>query len=151
MILYPFLILFYLLINPTSAHEASSMNLIRVEGAWVRATKVGNSAAYMKIFNDGLKSDRLIAAQTDACVAVELHTHLREGDIYKMRPIHSIDIPAKQAVAFKEGGLHIMLMNIFKPLKEKENIKLNLIFEKAGQIPIIVEVRKNKHQCCCED
>ncbi|OJX04892.1 MAG: hypothetical protein BGO76_07735 [Caedibacter sp. 38-128] len=151
MILYPFLIIFYLLINPTSANEASAPVFIHAEGAWVRATEVGNSAAYVKIVNDGLKSDRLIGAQTDVCKRVELHTHLKEGDVYKMRPIESIEIPTKQTVDLKEGGLHIMLLNILKPLKESEKIKLTLIFENAGQISIIAEVRKNKHACTCKD
>ncbi|AIL12381.1 hypothetical protein IM40_00755 [Candidatus Paracaedimonas acanthamoebae] len=150
MILYPFLIIFYLLINPTSANETSSLTFIHVDGAWVRATKVANSAAYMKIVNNGSKSDRLISVQTEVCNTVELHTHLKEGDVYKMRPIDFIDIPAGQTVDLKEGGLHIMLLNIFKPLKEKEKIKLTLTFEKTGQVSIIAEVRKNRHECNCK-
>lgn len=151
MTLYRFFIIFYLFINPMFANQVTSLKLIRFENAWARVAEVGNSAAYVKIINIGREEDRLVGAQTDVCKIVELHTHVKEGGVYKMRPIKEINIPAKQAVELKEGGLHIMLLNIVKPLKEKEKIKIILTFEKSGQIPIIVEVRRNKQVCCCEE
>lgn len=144
-----FLIIFSLFIGPTLANEASSLPIIRIESAWIRAAEIGNSAAYMKIVNNGFTSDHLVRAQTDVCNIVELHTHLREGHIFKMRPIEAINIPAKQTVDLKEGELHIMLLNIHRPLKENEKVKLTLTFAEAGQISIIAEVRKNNHECDC--
>lgn len=151
MTLYPLLTVFYFFINLASANEASLGAFLRNEDAWVRATEIGNSAAYVKIINDGFESDRLVGAYTDVCNTVELHTHLKEGNVYKMRPVEAIVIPAKQAIELKEGGLHIMLLNIVKPLKEKDKVKLILFFEKAGEISILAEVRKSKRECNCEE
>ena len=148
--LHLFLVIFSLFISPILANEASSSSVIRIENAWVRAAEIGNSAAYMKIINKGLTSDRLVKVRTDACNIVELHTHVREGNIFRMRPIEAINIPAKQTVDLKEGGLHIMLISIHRPLKEKEKIKLTFTFAKAGQVSMIAEVRKNNHECECK-
>lgn len=149
MILYRFIIVFYLFLNPVLSNQVASPKLIYLENAWVRVAEVGNSAAYLKITNIGHLSDRLIQAQTDVCEVVELHTHIKDNNIYRMRPVKEINVPAKEAVELSEGGLHIMLLNIIKPLREKEKIKIILTFEKAGQIPIIAEVRRNKKSCCC--
>ena len=151
MTLSPLLTVFYFFINLASASEASLRAFLRTEDAWVRATEIGNSAAYVKIINDGFESDRLIDAFTDVCKTVELHTHLKEGDVYKMRPVEAINLPASQAIELKEGGLHIMLLNLLKPLKENDKIKLVLLFEKAGEISILAEVRKSKRECNCEE
>ncbi len=150
-VLYPFLIMLQLFFTVISANSLLANNSIQIEEAWVRAATVGNSAVYGKIFNNSSQSDRLIIVQTDVCKTVELHTNLKEGDIYKMRRLKAIEIPAKQVVSLEEGGLHIMLMNIFKPLKDKAEIKLILVFEKAGRVPILARVHKNKSKCGCKD
>lgn len=150
-VLYPFLLLLQLFFTEMSAKSLSAVNFLQIEEAWARATTIGNSVVYVKIFNNSSQSDRLINVETDVCKVVELHTHLKEGGIYKMRRLKAIEIPAKQVISLEEGGLHIMLMNIFEPLKEGTEIKLILVFEKAGRVPILAKVRKNKSKCGCKD
>ena len=42
----------------------------------------------------------------------------------------------------KPGGLHIMLIGLKQPLVEGQSFKLLLDFEKAGKVPVEVQVTK---------
>ena len=97
-------------------------------------------AAYARIMNMGGEDDRLIGASSPAAGRVELHTHLMENGVARMRPIESVDVPAGGAAELKPGGHHIMMFDLAKPLKEGDEFPLTLTFEKAGAVEIIVKV-----------
>jgi len=65
-----------------------------------------------------------------------------EGMVMKMRPVAGIDLPAGQAVTLQPGGLHIMLVDLAKPLKAGQTFPLTLTFEKAGSKTVNVAVEK---------
>ena len=115
---------------------------ITVEGPWARASagpaKAG--AAFMTVNNAGAAVDKLIAASTTVADKAELHTHIKEGDIMRMRPVDAIDVPAGGVAELQPGGLHVMLMGLKQPLKEGEAFPLTLTFEKAGQLTVEVMV-----------
>lgn len=50
--------------------------------------------------------------------------------------------PAGGAVAFKPGGLHVMLMDLERDLKPGDTFSLTLKFEKAGARSVQVTVRQ---------
>lgn len=103
------------------------------------AAQVG--AAFMTIGNSGTTADSLVAASTPAAAETELHTHMMEGDMMRMRQIPSIDVPAGGTVALQPGGLHVMLMGLKAPLKEGETFPLTLKFAKAGDLTVQVPVK----------
>jgi copper(I)-binding protein len=114
---------------------------ITIEKAWARATpgRARNGGAYVSIRNsDG--AERLLSASGDIAERVELHTHLVEGGIMKMRPVEAIDLPANGSVDMKPGGLHIMLMGLKAPLKPDDEFELILHFAKAGDVAVEFEV-----------
>ena len=117
---------------------------IKVEGAWARESPptVTNGAAYMTLVNTGKETDRLIDASGEVSAAVELHTHLMEGGMMKMRQIKAIEVNPGKPTALGPGGLHIMLIDLKKPLVAGQTFPLRLRFEKAGEIPVEVTVRK---------
>ena len=114
---------------------------VEVEAAWARPTapsaKVGG--AFMTLVG-GKEADRVISASSPAAGVVELHTHIMEDGVAKMRAIPAIDVPAGAKVALKPGGLHIMLINLKAPLKSGTMIPLKLKFEKAGEVSVDVAV-----------
>ena len=114
---------------------------VKIEKPFARpsAGTAGAGAAYMTIRNRG-PADRLIAASTPAARAAALHTHIREGDVMRMRRIEAIEIPGSGAAELKPGGLHVMLMGLSQPLKPGDVFALTLIFEKAGAITVRVPV-----------
>jgi copper(I)-binding protein len=117
---------------------------ITVGDPWSRAT-VGaakNGAVYLKIANGGDTADRLVAASSTVAGVVSLHRSAMEEGVMKMRPVESVGIGPGETAVLKPGGLHIMLMNLKRPLKEGEMFAVELSFESAGTIPIQVMVAK---------
>ena len=45
-------------------------------------------------------------------------------------------------MAMKPGGYHVMFMGLKGPLKEGDSFPLSLVFEKAGEIGVMVTVMK---------
>ena len=92
-------------------------------------------AAFLTIENDG-EADRLVSATSTLSPKVELHTHIQEDGVMKMRPVEFIEIPAKETVELKSGGYHIMLFDVKDLPAKGSKIPLTLTFEKAGNVQI---------------
>jgi periplasmic copper chaperone A len=124
-----------------SAHEYSAKGMT-VAHPWARATpggvKIGGAFLEMKAGSG--RSDRLVGARSPVAGAVELHNHIMEGNVAKMRRVDAIAVPGGKSVLLKPGGYHIMLMDLKQPLKQGDTIKLTLQFEKAGDIEVEASV-----------
>jgi hypothetical protein len=122
------------LLLATSAVQAQ----VEVDKAWARATPPGAPIAggYMTIRNKGATPDRLIGASSSAAAKVELHVHIKEGEVMKMRQVPAYDIPANGTFELKPGGAHLMFMQIARPFKEGDKIPVKLRFEKAGEVNV---------------
>jgi hypothetical protein len=121
---------------------AAELPTVKVEHPWARPTPptVTNGAAYLTLVNQGKQVDRLLSATGDVAGTIELHTHVEEGGIMKMRPVEAIEVKSGESVVLRPGGLHIMLVNLKQPLVEGQTFKLLLNFEQAGKIPVDVHV-----------
>lgn len=97
-----------------------------------------NGVGFMRITSD--EDDALVAARSDCCHAVELHTHRFENDVIRMRKVDEIRLPAGKAVLLRPGGYHIMLIGLHAPLKDGDTVKLTLEFAKADPITLELEV-----------
>lgn len=132
---------------PAAADTIRAGDMV-IEGQWARATPptARNGAAYLVLRNEGTEPDRLVAATTAASERVELHTHIREGDIIRMREVDAIDLPAGETVTLEPGGLHVMLLGLRAPLVDGEQFTLALELERAGTIEIEVPVKPAGHR-----
>ena len=98
--------------------------------------------AFMVIYNRGDAEDRLIGASSDAAEKVELHTHKEDANGV-MRMVHveeGFDLPANGQIVMERGGHHVMFLGLKEPMKQGDVIDLVLTFEKAGDVPVQVEV-----------
>ena len=109
---------------------------IQIEKPWTRATPPGATVAggYMLIRNTGAAADRLVAVSSPAAAKVELHLHINDKGVMKMREVRGYDVPAKGSFELKPGGAHLMFLDIKRPLKEGEKVPVKLRFEKAGEV-----------------
>ncbi|MGH8704256.1 MAG: copper chaperone PCu(A)C [Burkholderiales bacterium] len=109
---------------------------IEIEGPWARATAPGAkvAAGYMVIRNKGAAAERLVAASSPAAARVELHVHVRDGDIVRMREVPAYDVPAGGIFELKPSGAHLMFMDIRRPFKEGERVPVTLRFERSGEV-----------------
>ncbi len=123
-----------------SLAKASQLTVI---DPYARATPPGieNSAAYLALRNSSDSDRRLVAAESPVARAVELHTHLHEDGMMRMRQVEHIDIPAQGEVKLQPGGLHIMLLGLERALAPGERIPLTLRFADGEQLSVEAEVR----------
>jgi len=128
---------------PTTAfaHHDITVGDLAIGHPWTRAAGANaNGAGFMSLKNNGSTPDRLIAAASPAARVVELHTHIREGDVMRMRPVADIPIPPGQTVHLRPGGLHIMLIGLTEPLRQGTTVPLTLRFERAGEVQVTLGV-----------
>lgn len=71
----------------------------------------------------------------------ELHQTTNDNGMMKMLPVDSIAIPAKQSVELAPGGLHIMLINLPKPLEAGKTIALKLAFDNGTTLDLQVPIQ----------
>lgn len=116
---------------------------ISVEGPFARASAgmAQTGAAFMTLKNTSATADQLTAASTPVAATAELHNHIKEGDIVRMRQVDSIEVPAGGTVALQPGGLHLMLIGLKQPLREGETFPLTLTFAHAGALTVEVPVK----------
>ncbi|MSP88933.1 MAG: copper chaperone PCu(A)C [Alphaproteobacteria bacterium] len=122
--------------------RSQSVPTVHVEQAWARASagQARTGAAYMTLVNHGQAADRLVKVTGTVADKVELHTHVMDGDVMRMRLIATIEVSPGEPSVLKPGGLHVMLIGLKAPLKAGESFALDLIFEKAGTIPVKVAI-----------
>jgi copper(I)-binding protein len=135
-----------LIVSPVaSAGDAGMASLgdLMIHDGWARASigKAPNSAAYMTLMTHGETSDRLVAVETSSADRAELHHHVLENGIAKMRQIEAIEIAPGEPATLEPGGLHIMLMGLTSKLEEGQMLPLTLTFEKAGDVTLEVPIK----------
>lgn len=112
---------------------------ITVKNAWIAATAPGQQVggAYMDI--SSAQGAELVGAASPAAGKVMLHSMTMKGGVMEMRPMKSLAIPSGKTVSLSPSGMHLMLMNLGKPLAEGESVPLKLDFVQGGK-RVFVEV-----------
>ena len=134
------LLLPFLLISAAQADVATD---VVIEQPFARAAiqQQRNSAAFMTITNPGADA-QIVAASSPVAEVVELHTHINDNGVMRMRKIEKIDLPSAQAVMLKPGGLHVMLLGLNRDLNIGEQIDVTLEFSDGSQKQLQVPVQK---------
>ena len=115
---------------------------ITVSEAWSRPTPPGAmGATYLLITNRGSQPDRLLSVSSPAARQVEIDETRTVGGISRMRTHGALDVPAGGSVRLEPGALHIMLMDLPRPLAAGAHYALTLRFRDAGAITVDVPVR----------
>lgn len=123
--------------------SATLQAAVAVRDGYVRAPIPGQNmaAAFMVISNDGDKPMQLVAVKSDVAAQLELHGHTHDNGIMRMRRVDSVAVPARGEVALAPGGLHLMLIDVRKPLVEKQQVAFTLVFgdgtEVKAQVPVV--------------
>lgn len=103
---------------------------------------INNSAAFMKIANNGAHDRAVVAAYSSVSKVVELHTHSMDEGVMRMRKIDRIELPAGATTVLKPGGLHIMLIGLNNGLEEGQQVDLELEFDDGSRQTLTAPVRK---------
>ena len=139
-----FALIFAFLASPLYASD------ITVTDAFARVARPNApaGAAFMVIHNTGEADDRLIGIDTSVAELVQLHTHI-ETDDGVMTMLHveeGIEIKAGEMHELARGGDHVMMMGLTGEIAEGDAFPVTLIFEKAGEVEVLVTVDNQRGQ-----
>lgn len=113
------------------------------EDAWARAS-IGTSrpgVAYMTLRNAGDDPVTLTGLASDLAMMPMLHkTTTDASGTSTMTHVGELAIAPGQSVALEPGGLHVMLMNLRRPMIEGESFSLTLIFSDGGEMRVEVPI-----------
>jgi copper(I)-binding protein len=140
--LIKFAVLAAMLVSGAAIAHDYQVKSLRVSNPFARATPPGArvAGAFMTIRNTGPEADRLVSVSSPVAGLVEIHEMAMEGGMMKMRALKGIDLKPGATVELAPGGYHVMLEDLKQPLKQGEQIPVQLTFEKAGVLEIKVNV-----------
>ena len=128
-----------------NAHEYQS-GALQIAHPWSQELppNAPTVAAYFIINNTGSTADRLLSVDTPIAEKAELHQHIMKGDLMKMLPVPSVEVPPGGTVTFAPMAYHVMMFGIKDRnlLQDGKHFPLTLNFEKAGAVPVEVNVQK---------
>lgn len=134
------LILLTTLLTSTLASAAG----IDIHNPYARAMPPGApaSAVFVTLMNKGDSDRSIVSASTSAAGIVELHDHIMEGDVMKMRQVPEIKIPAKGKTELKPGSLHIMMFELQKTFVEGDDIEVTINFRNGESQTFTAPIKK---------
>lgn len=126
------------------ASAAGVADQISVVDPYVRLAPPGAKAtgAFMTLRNAGDKDTQLVSAASAAAKATELHNHINDGGVMRMRQVKEIALPAKGEAQLKPGSYHVMLIDMNAPLKEGDHVVLTLGFADGSSKEVHATVKK---------
>ncbi len=126
------------------AHEFKA-GAIEIGHPWSRATPGGAAVAagYLILKNQGDAADRLVSASAEIAGRTEIHEVTMADGVMQMRPLpDGVPVPAHGEAVLKPGGMHLMFLELKRPLKEGESFPGTLNFEHAGSVAVTFKVEK---------
>ena len=111
---------------------------ISLDNVRARDTKPGtnNSAIFMNIKNASNADAKLVGVHSSVCKSTEIHTHKMENGMMAMVQVEDAVIPKNGETKLEPGGLHIMLMDLNKPIKDGDKVDLELKFSNGEVIKL---------------
>ncbi len=127
-----------LLLHVSSLFADSELD---VRDAWIRATVPGQpvAAAYLTLRSS--TNLRLVSARSEVARAVEIHEMSLTDGVMRMRHLESLDVPGGHEIRMTPGGIHLMLLDVRRPLLSGEQVELDLVTVTGDEKPRSTHVR----------
>lgn len=141
---YAVLLILFLSIMTNSLALAADKSAVTVENSYARAVPptARNSGAFMLIRNDSDQTRKVVSAKSNISQVTELHKHINDNGVMRMRRVDAIKIPPHGTVELKPGGYHVMLINLNHPLKPGDPVHIDLTLDDGSVLPIDLEARR---------
>ncbi len=130
-----------------NVEAAAAMNGVEVSSAYVVPPFAGRttSAGYFTLHNKGADT-RLIIASSPIAARVEIHTHISQDGIMKMRRLDYLDIKSGTTAQFEPGGLHLMMFGSTLAADildhdEAVEVPLTLAYQDGTEVTIMAIVK----------
>ncbi|MBP2699888.1 copper chaperone PCu(A)C [Photobacterium lucens] len=130
-----------LFVTPVLAEHHPKQNL-ELTQAWSKEVPLTSqvAAAFITIKNHTSTDDELLSVSSPIANKTELHEHLHQDGMMKMRQVSSIPITANSETLLKPGGFHIMFFDLKQVPELGEIFPMTLTFKNAGRITVNVKV-----------
>lgn len=102
-----------------------------VENAWARATVANQDATGAFFSLTASEPLTLVGASSPQAEIVEIHETQMDGDIMRMRQVTEVGLVPNQAVEFKPGGLHVMMMALNGQVNDGDELEISLLVQAA--------------------
>ncbi|MDF2233230.1 copper chaperone PCu(A)C [Albimonas sp. CAU 1670] len=113
---------------------------VSVADAYARSANPKVAGAFLVLVNHGDAPVKLVDARSDVASKVELHTHVMQDGIAKMRQVEAMEIPAHGEHRLQRGGDHVMMMGVHEPLKQGDVIAVTLVFDDGDTLDVEIPV-----------
>jgi hypothetical protein len=139
--------------HDTDKQTVQKIGDIQITNAYIASTTTTDrpSVAYFTLENTGKTDDTLVSVTTDIAKTTQIHeTKLDSKGVMSMNHLsEGIKIPAGKQVELKPKGLHLMLVDLTKPLKANDTAVVTLNFEQSGTHKITLPIKDiNAHHQC---
>jgi copper(I)-binding protein len=141
---FPLAILILASLATPPSFAAGAADQISVVDPYVRLAPPGAkvTGAFMTIKNAGDKDTQVVKADSTVASATELHNHINDNGVMRMRQVKEIVVPAKGEAQLKPGGYHVMLIDMKSALKEGEHVVITLGFADGSSKEVHAIVKK---------
>ena len=122
--------------------QASAGEGLKVEQLWARASLAGvrNGIVFGRLVDEGSATLELVSATTPVADHVEFHEHSMTAGVMTMRSLDSIKVDPGQTVTLQPGGMHMMLIDLKRPLTPGESFPLTLKLADGDSMTVAVSV-----------
>ncbi len=132
------ILIFSLFTSPLFAKGSLS-----IKGYAIATTKNATmGVAYVEIKNTTKNNIDLVSASSSHAKFTEFHTHKKMGDLMKMEQVKSITIKSGETIKMEPGGLHLMLIQLEKPLLENKKLSVKLIDKNRNTYSGTLKIQK---------
>ena len=100
------------------------------------------TGGFMVLKNNGDKDVKVVKADNPLSRLTELHNHVNDGGVMRMRQVPGIDIKAKGEAVLQPGGLHVMLIELKSQMKEGDVVPITFTFEDGSSKTVDAKVMR---------
>ena len=118
---------------------------VTIDNAWIReAPPISRvQAGYLSLHNTSNNQLNIVGATSPAFSSIGFHETVVENGLSKMFHLESITLPAKSNVDLKPEGMHLMLFNPVKPLRNGDTVDITFHLDNDMTIKSSFKVKKS--------
>lgn len=119
---------------------------VEATDAYARAQVAGvqQSGAFVTLKNTDAKANALVGASVGKDVAerTEIHTHVNDNGVMRMRKVKRIVLPAGKTVELKPGSYHVMFFGLKTTFEAGKTFPMTLKFKDGSKKTVTVTVKE---------
>ncbi|OEY99429.1 MULTISPECIES: copper chaperone PCu(A)C [Stenotrophomonas] len=145
MITKPFVCVLLGLCAAAASAGAAEPACVSLTGGWVRLPPPGMTmaAGYGTIRNDCKAAVTVVGVGSKASDDVSLHETTMADGVSRMRAVETLAIAPGGTAELKPGGLHLMLMEPVRQLKEGEQLPVRFSLEDGRKVDSTLQLRRS--------